>query len=131
MELKRRGCKRGSDGPLDGFCDGLGFGRTGGEQNYFFGFEDGSDPHGNGAAGNLFAGSEGLAIVFEGFSIQDFQARSRGEARGRLVEPDMAVAPDAQNLQINSSGSADGLLIRGAIFFVITADFSVGDMRVR
>ncbi len=42
----------------------------------------------------------------------------------------MAVAPDAQELEVDSSGFSDSLLVRCAVLIVIAADGSVGNVDV-
>src|SRR5262249_60071141 len=52
------------------------------------------------------------------------------EARCRLVEADVTVAADAKDLQINSAGVLDRLLVRVAVAVVVPFDCAVRNMNV-
>jgi len=89
-------------GPSIALATASAFGRARREQNYSFCFENRSNPHRDRATRNFFTRREGLAIVLKGLFVQDLQASSRGQARGRFVETHVAIAPDAQDLKIDS-----------------------------
>ncbi len=42
----------------------------------------------------------------------------------------MAVAPNAQNLQVDSPSLSNGVLVRGAVIVIISANRSIGDVDV-
>ena len=130
MELEGGGGDGGGDGAFDGFGDGGGFGSAGGEEQDFAGFEDGADAHGDGAAGAFFTGSEKFGVVVESFLVEDFQTRARAEAGSGLVETDVAVAADAEELQVDAAGLADGVFVGFAVVVVVATDGAIGDVDV-
>src|SRR4029077_6015101 len=93
-------------------------------------FEDGADAHGDGALGNLFVGGKEMAVVFDGLFAENFQTGTRAQAGSRFVESDMAVAADAENLQVDTAGCANGLFVGRAILLIVSLDGTVGDVNV-
>src|SRR5579859_7702052 len=73
----------------------------------------------------------GFTVVLNSFARQHFQARSRREARCRLVKPDMSVSSNSQNLQFDSASVPDRLFVCSAVLLVSSADSSVRDMDSR
>jgi hypothetical protein len=130
MKLQGGGGDGGGDGSFDGFGDGSGLGGAGGEQENFPGFQNRADAHGDGTARTLFAGSEGFCIVVQRLPAQDFEARAGTNAGSGLVEADVTVAADAQDLEVDAAGLADGLFIGGAVLIVIAADGAVGNVDI-
>jgi hypothetical protein len=130
MQLQGGSGNGGGDGAFDGFGDGGGLGCAGGEQKNFAGFQNRTDAHGDGTTGTLLAGSKGFCIVVQSFAAQDFEARAGTDTGRRLIETDVAIAADAQKLEVDASGLADGLFIGGAILIVIAADCPVGNVDV-
>src|SRR4030095_16223179 len=56
-------------------------------------------------------GAELGLVGFTGEASQGLDARARRERRGGLVEPEVAIAADPQELQVDSAGSTDVALI--------------------
>src|SRR5580700_222839 len=119
VKLQRGGGDGGGDGAFDGLGDGGGFRGAAGQQQDAVGFQDGADAHGNGALGEFFAGSEKLAIVVDGFLAENFQAGAGAEAGSGLVETDVAVAADAEDLQVDAAGVTDGMFVGAAVAVVV------------
>src|SRR5260370_34060285 len=113
-----------------GFGDRWLFGGAVGEKQNYLRFENGADAHSDGALRNFFFGGKELAIVLDGFLAENFQAGARTEARGRFVESDVAVAADAENLQVDAAGIANSLFVGGAILLVASLDRAIGDVDV-
>ena len=111
MELQGRRGDGAGDRAFDGFGDGGGLGRAGGQQKDFAGFEDRADAHGDGAARAFFAGTEKLGVVVERLAAQDFEAHARGQAGGRFVEADVSVAANAEKLEVDAARGANALVI--------------------
>src|ERR1700743_849804 len=130
MMLQRGGGDTRRDRPFDSLRDRSRLRRAAGEQQNAERFEKCADAHRSGGPRNFFAGLERFAIVVDGFFRQNFQARAGAKARSRLVESDMPVAADAEDLQVDSAGVADGLLVSGAIAIVIFRNRAVGDVDV-
>ena len=130
MELQGGSRDGGGDGAFDGFGDGGGLGGSGGEQENFASFQNRADAHGDGATGTLFAGSEGFGIVVQSFAAQDFEARARTDAGSGLIEADVAIAADAEKLEVDASGLADGQFVGSAVLIVIAADGAIGNVDV-
>ena len=53
-------------------------------------------------------------IVQAGLPGQRLEPRSRRQRRARLVEPDVTIAADSEQLQVDPAGIADRRLVRGA-----------------
>src|SRR5256885_6566140 len=69
-----------------------------------------------------------MAIIFNGFATERFQAGARSEAGGWLVETDVSIPADAKNLQIDPARSHDGLLISRTVGAVIAGDSAIGNV---
>src|SRR5882762_4283398 len=130
MELKGGGGDRGRDRAFDGLRDGRGLGLARSEQENFSRLQNRADAHGDGTARTLLTRREEFRVVVHRFLAQDLKARAGADAGSRLVEADVAVAPDAQKLKVYSSGFSDSLLVRCAVLIVIAADGSVGNVNV-
>src|SRR5467141_1015436 len=130
MKLKGGGGDRGRDRAFDGLCDGGRLGLACGEQKNFPRLQNRADAHGDGTARTLLTRRKELRVVVQCFLAQDLQARAGADAGSRLVEADVAVAPDAQKLKVDSSCLSDSLLVRCAVLIVIAADGSVGNVDV-
>src|SRR5262249_46532152 len=89
---------------------------------------NGADTDGDGALGHFLAGCKGFAIVLDRFRAELFHASAGAEARHGLVESDVSIAADAEKLQVDSAGVADGLLVLFAIRVVITGERSFRDV---
>src|SRR4029077_1297401 len=61
---------------------------------------------------------------------ENFQTGTRAQAGSRFVESDMAVAADAENLQVDTAGCANGLFVGRAILLIVSLDGTVGDVNV-
>src|SRR5882762_8642559 len=96
MELKSGSGDSGGDWPFDGFGDGCGLGRAGGEQENSASFQDRADPHSDGATRALLARSEKFGIIVQCFAAQNFQAGAGADAGSRLVESDVTITSNAQ-----------------------------------
>src|SRR5580704_7625351 len=128
MQLQRRSAHRRGDWPFDGFRHGFGFCFSGGDQHDVARFENSADSHGDCGGGHFFAAGEIAAIVGERRAAQSLGASARGEARGRLVEANVAVAPDSEDLQVDAACLANGRFVAGAIFLVAGLNAAVGNM---
>src|SRR5205807_8845734 len=124
------GGNSGRDRAFDGRSDGRRLGLAGGEQENFPRLQNRADAHGDGAAGTLLARREEFRVVVHRFLAQNFQARAGADAGSRLVEADVAVAPDAQKLKVDSSGLSDCRFVGCAVLIVIASDGSVGNVDV-
>src|SRR5258708_15584512 len=130
MKLERGSSDRGCERSFNGFGDSGCLGGAICEKENPLCFENGADAHGDGALGNLFFGGEELAVVFDGFFAENFQTGSRTEAGGRFVESDVAVAADAENLQVDAARIANGLFVGRTILMVVSLDGAIGDVDV-
>src|SRR5262249_18389766 len=116
MKLQCRSANGRRDWAFDGFGDGGSFRFSCGENQDAAPVENRADAHGDGALGNFRSGREKSAIVFNRFEREFFQTSARREAGIRLIETDVAVAADAENLQIDSAGRFDGAFVAFAVF---------------
>src|SRR5205814_2325272 len=82
------------------------------------------------AAGTLLARSEEFRVVVHRFLTQNFQARAGADAGSRLVKPHVAITPDAQKLEVDSSGLSNGIFIGCAVPIVIAANGPVRNVDV-
>src|ERR1700686_1590078 len=130
VQLQRRSGHRSGYRTFDGLGNRRGFGRTAGQRQNSPRLQNGSDSHGDGALRNLFAGGKKLAVVLNCFFRQDFQARSGTETGSRLVETDVAVAADAQDLQVDASRIANALFVGGAVLAIVFFQRAVRNMNV-
>src|ERR1700747_301309 len=103
------------DRTLNGFGDGRSFAGARSQQENSARVQNRADAHRDGALRNVLGGTKEFAVVLDGAFGDHFQARSRTQARGRLVEADVPVSPNAKNLQVDPPGIANGLLVRGGI----------------
>src|SRR4029077_5190355 len=116
--------------PFNGVSHSLCLGGAAGQKENSLCFEDGADAHGDGALGNLFISSKEFAVVFDGLLAENFQTGSRAQAGSRFVESYMAVASDAENLEVESAGFANRLLVGGAVLLIVSLDGAVGEVNV-
>ena len=97
----------------------------------FFGLANSVNSHGDGAFGNVLEPTETVSCIFSGDSVQVDQSSDAVDRRGRLVEPDVTGAADAQYLNIYSSIRFYlFLVIRTKLDDIFPADLSAGNVDI-
>src|SRR6202030_2921313 len=119
VKLECGGGYRCGDWSLNGFGDGGGFGRATGEKENPLCLKNGPNAHGNGTLRDLFFSGKKLAVIFDGFFAEHFQASSRTQAGGRLIKSDVSVASNTENLQVNAPAIANGIFVRRTVLLII------------
>ena len=128
VRLEVGGGDAGRDLALDDLADGVGLLLAPSQQNDTLGLHDGADTHGNGHLGSLVEGEERPGLDLARFVGELHQPGARLDVGARLVEPDLPVAVDAENHQVDF---ADGSLVGGAIIGnPLLGDGTVGQMDV-
>ena len=114
VELQRRGREERRHRTLHGPGDGVRLGLAGGDEDEVAGVEDRADSLGEDVVRHGVDRVEESGVVEAGLRGQRLQPRSRRQRRARLVEPDVPVAADAEQLQVDPAGVADRRLVGGA-----------------
>jgi hypothetical protein len=78
------------------------------------GLEDGADTLRDDVTWDLVGRAEKAGVVGAGLLGQRLEAGARGQRRPRLVEADVPLGTDDQQLQVDTAGGPDGLLVGGA-----------------
>ena len=91
--------------------------------------QDGADSHGDDVVRHLGGAVEEARIGPARFRRERLDARPRSQRGGRFVEPNMAVGPDAQHLQIDAAGRANLLLVAPAELRDVPGQ-AVGNMHI-
>lgn len=128
MELECGGADRGTDRTFNGFRDGVSFRFSRGENEDSSSFQNGADAHRDGTFWNFRSFWKKAAIVFDRFLRQFFQASAGSEAGIGLVETDVAIAADAENLEVDSAGLFNGAFVFVAVGGIILAKSAAGDV---
>ncbi|OPZ89433.1 MAG: hypothetical protein BWY73_01509 [candidate division TA06 bacterium ADurb.Bin417] len=115
MELEDGGGHLAGDTVFDGLVDGVGLVGAVGQQDDFPGVHDRSHTHGDGVKRHLAGVGEEAGVVLDGLLGEGLDMGARGQGRTGLVEADMAVAADAQYLEVDAAGLDDPLLVLAAV----------------
>ena len=113
----------------EGVPDGLGLGGPVGHHQDLPGLHDVPDAHGAGVGGDLLQAGEEAAVGLPGAVGELHLVGAQGEGVGGLVEADVAVDPQAQQLQVDAAQVPDDLVIAGA-GAVAVGIHAVGDVGV-
>ena len=113
----------------EGVPDGLGLGGSVGHHQDLPGLHDVPDAHGAGVGGDLLQAGEEAAVGLPGAVGELHLVGAQGEGVGRLVEADVAVDPQAKQLQVDAAQVPDDLVIAGA-GAVAVGIHAVGDVGV-
>lgn len=126
MSAEDGGRGRVGDRSIETFVDGVGFLGAGNDGENLFGFEDLADGHGDGAGGNrIEIGEPTFAdlLAAAGFVERDDDVGLVGvEIGGGIVESEMAILADADEGDVDGSGSDGGGGAAndvGGIFFAV------------
>jgi hypothetical protein len=102
-----------------------------GHQDNAFGFQDGADAHRYRKAGHLRNILEVMGVGDPGGVIQRNEAGAGIDAASRLIEPDVPIVADAQDLQIDTTGLFDHLLVlQATLLDLFLLPLPIGDMAV-
>jgi hypothetical protein len=100
---------------LDHVFDGADLGGAEGEEQAAAGVEDGADAHRERVLRHGFEGAEDGAVILERLFGEDLDPGARAEGAGGLVETDVAVAAEAEELDVDAAGVEDALLVAAAL----------------
>ncbi len=117
MALEKRGGHLVIHFALDRPAHDFGLVLSGGENGDLAGLEDRGHTHCDGLAWDVFVSKEIGCRVLPGHEIQRDQAGPALEAGARLVESDVAGAPDAENLEVDAARGPNRLLVAPAFLF--------------
>ncbi len=104
VELQRRRREERRHRTLHRPGDGVRLGLAGGDEHEVAGVEDRADSLGEDVMGHGIDRVEESGVVEAGLPGQRLQPRSRRQRRARLVEPDVTIAADAEQLQVDPAG---------------------------
>ena len=102
---------------------------AGGQQQALARFEDRAHAHRDGQSRHFLLAAEEAGVVAHGFGGQRLEPRAAAQRRARLVEGDVAVAADAQHLQVDAAFVGDHPFVLLAIGLEIQSP-AVGHVRV-
>ena len=103
-----------------------------GQQHHAARIQDGSHAHGQCAARHVALAEEVAGRVHARDAVEGDEARAAVARRAGLVEAHVPGAADAEELEIDAAGVADGALVRRALRgHVLLAAGAVGDVDVR
>ena len=97
VHLEDRGGVAGRDRAFHGSCHRFGFAFSEGQEKDRSCLHDCPDAHRDHVVGDVVLGCEEVGVVGPGALGECLDSGARGERRGRLVEPDMPVAAEAEN----------------------------------
>ncbi len=102
---------------------------AGGEDGDLARFHDGGDTHGDRLPRHVVLAKEVGRGVLPGDGVERDQPGAAVETRAGLIESDMAGLADAEYLEVDPAGLADGLLIPGRVAgHVLPLDVPAGDV---
>lgn len=113
--LEDGGGDLGGDLAFDGLVDDLGFLLAQGEQEDFFGLDDGVDADTDGLMGDVGDGTEIVLGVLAGYGVQIDQPGGGVKAGAGFVEAYMAVAANAQQLQVDTAKAGYFVFVGSAV----------------
>ena len=114
VQLEDRGGAGGGERALDRRRDRVGLRRTGGDQEQVAGAEDGAEALGEDVVGDLVERAEEPRVVAPRLLGQRLDPGGRGQRRAGLVEGQVAVAADAEDLEVDAAGLGELRLVGGA-----------------
>ena len=99
------------DGTFDGLGYGLGFVFSCREEDGFAGVENGSDTHGDDMEGHRVLATEEAGVILASAGGEGFDAGAGGKGGCRFVETDVAIAADAEELEVDAPSATDFFLV--------------------
>ena len=111
VELESGGRVHRGDGTFDGLGYGLGFVFSCREEDGFAGVENGSDTHGDDMEGHRVLATEEAGVILASAGGEGFDAGAGGEGGCRFVEANVAIAADAEELEVDAPSLADFFLV--------------------
>ena len=129
MQLQGAGGDHAGNGPLDGAGNDVGLAGAGGQEEAAAAFDDGADPHGDGAARHLVFPAEEWPVLLHGGGRKRLNPGAGVKGGKRLVEADMPGLADAEDLQVDPAAPLDGRLVAAA-FLVQVAREAIGQVGV-
>ena len=115
VELQRgAGANRG-ERAFDHVFDGADFGGAEGEQQAASRVENGADAHRERVLRHRVEGTEDGAIIAECLFGEDLDPRARTQRAGGFVETDVAVAAEAEELDVDPAGVENALFVTAAL----------------
>ena len=112
----------GAEGAVDHVAHGLGLVCAKGAQHDLAGLHDAADAKGKGLSGHILLFFKDTAVGFDGALGQVDHLGAVAELVRRLVEADVAVLPQAQQLQVDAARPLDGPVLIARLFFHILGD---------
>ena len=101
--------------PLEGLRDGRRLARACGDHHQATGVQDGRHPHGDGIGGDATQiPAKPVRIVTARVFVKADAVRPRLQLRGRFVEADVPIGPDAEQLKAQTSCTRDLCLVPSA-----------------
>ena len=129
--LQEAGGHLGDHRAFDGALDDARLVLAEGQQHQLAGRENRAHAHGDGLAGHVPLAEEVAGGVHSSDAVKRDQPRAAVAGRTRLVEAHVPGPADAQDLQVQSAGGRDGLLVAVAeIVHVLHRHRAVGDVDV-
>lgn len=111
MHLQRGRRAHGGEGTFQHRCQRTRFAGAEGEQETMPRFHDGANPHGNTMVRDLIGMIEEIRVIRPGLLGKNLDPSARAERAGWFVEADMAVAAQAEHLQIDAACMLDRFFI--------------------